>query len=163
IAARASDPADFAPPRPNRRAESRSAALRAVTATDRAADFAAEAHHDVATAGPAGPPRRGSLAISGAASPAGISYTRPRSTRRPVVQPQPPAAEPVPADTAHPAVGDRYHRRAERAEEIGTVMPTARRVRARRTVRVTPDHVSDHREDEVVLPERRRHLQRRAL
>ena len=43
----------------------------------------------------------------------------------PVAQPQPPAADVVPADREHRPVGDREQRRPERREDVLTVMPAA--------------------------------------
>ena len=64
-----------------------------------------------------------------------------------VAQPEPPAADVVPADREHRAVRDGEQRRAERREDVVAVMPAARHVTAQRAVRVPVRRGAVDRED----------------
>ena len=51
-----------------------------------------------------------------------------------VAQPEPPAADIVPADREHRSVRDGEQRRTERREDVVAVVPAARHVAAQRAV-----------------------------
>ena len=64
-----------------------------------------------------------------------------------VAEPEPPAADVVPADREHRPVGDGEQRRPERGEDVLTVMPAALDVGAGCPERVSERHGAEGRKD----------------